>query len=247
MNDRIAKAGAAGAARMERVGRLLAWGGVWLGELREHAQAARMDDVERVFFAVVSALRTVHEALLDASWELGAKALRAELLEARRTDALLLYVWKAGNADVQGPLLGWASGLASEVVVIDAARMRPFELLRHPLFPGRDHEFLMRYLYRAGSRGELAERLEQTPLPAQDRLDGAGVRLRLPVNGLMLRSFMTREPGGEGPPLAVPAPSSHAGQPIRPIAHLVIELALAYYEGKAGAVAAIAARAPRAA
>jgi len=118
-----------GAALIGDADRVLRWARAWAAEFVEHARHARVDDAERTVHAFVSALGTLHETLLDATWHLGARQVRDELLEHRRIDPLLSYLWKAGQDAVLGRIVAWDKRAnATEVVVVDRARAQTWML-----------------------------------------------------------------------------------------------------------------------
>ena len=224
-----------GVAFVEKAERLLVWASTWLDEFSNHGREARMGDVERVLYALLTALGTVHEALLDAAWHLVARDVRVELLEVRRTDPLLYFLWKARNDEVHGGLVKWeAAGPAPEIIVVDPSRVLAFGLLRDPIHPGRDVDFLFRYLYGVSNPAALKQRIETNPIPIPERLHAAGVRLRFALHAIKFRPFETREPNGQV--VLVPAPTLHLGKSLMPIANVGLAMAISFYSQKVKAL-----------
>jgi hypothetical protein len=209
--------------------RLLHWARAWAAEFAEHARDARVDDAERTLHAFVSALGTAHETLLDATWHLGARQVRDELLEQRRIDPLLAYLWKATQDAVLGRIVAWDKRAnATEVVVVDRTRAQIWTLLRDPMHPGRELEFLYRHLYGVASREALAARVAADPTPLPGRAEAAGVRVEFGPATVRLCAFETRDL--QGHVTRVPAPSRHLGAELAADAASSLEKALQFYE-----------------
>jgi hypothetical protein len=84
---------------VEKAHKLLHWSEKTLEEMIEHGTHKRMEDFERVFWALLAQVSSLHESLDSASAVLGMTAWKDELDALRKDDMLLRWLWLARNSE----------------------------------------------------------------------------------------------------------------------------------------------------
>jgi len=95
------------AAFFSKAERLLRWARSTLEEMRLHARAARIDDVERSFFSLLAIVAAINDSLEDCAKLSGHTTWFTSLGDTRSSDQLLYYLWKARDSDVHDTVIKW--------------------------------------------------------------------------------------------------------------------------------------------
>ena len=208
------------------------WSKASLAEFLGHGTHGRIDDVERVFFTLLTGFASIHEALASYAECIGADVWKQELDSERDTDRLLLYLWKARDADIHDAIIKWAPGLrALGMKVVDKSKLVP--IARQFYVQQATGDQMMRafkYLFEVNSDSELISKVGSGFVPSNERLASAGVALTYAIDEIALKSFTCRV---KGKTILIGEPTSHLGRTgLSSSAYLASKAAIEYYEAK---------------
>ena len=214
---------------LDKAEKLLAWGGMYLEEMRNYGRHAELDDVERVFVSILLTLDSVHQALVDAAKKLDLDQWRDQLNQLRENDILLRYLWKARNSETHDALVKWRPSMKHiEMRVIDPSRTAK---IADPRMIGQQASIarLFCYLFDARNEAELIEVLKENPKPSLEKQAEAGVELLHSLDSLSLDSFSLGRGNGVQ---TIDAPTSHLGKMLPPSADQAVLHGLEFYKSK---------------
>jgi hypothetical protein len=219
-----------GQSFLAKAERHLRWLRAFLVELRVHGENSRIDDVERILHASILLVASIHEALADAAKVMGQTKWHKALNDARGSDALLCYLWKARNIDSHYVTLKWSEGFEAQIEVIEEDKT---EALIDSL--GKEAPDiatrLFYFLYDVQTKAEFDAKVQVNRVPPPERLDRAGVRVLFAQSSLIFQSFQIRENGVQR---TVEAPRRHEGGDIVPSAFGSLQRAHLYYLARLG-------------
>ncbi len=218
------------AAYLNAAERKLSWAKRSAEEMHTHARSARLDDVEPVFAALMVNLASCHDALEVAADESGLGTWRDDFEALRKSDPLLLFVWKARDVDTHTPIIAYKPSIFHGKLRI--VRETPLNRVIAQSFQSRNEQVkqLLLHVYEASSVNDLGARLAMGSLmPAQSRVEEAGVEIDDVFESLSLQSFETRVARKS---MTVAKPTSHLGQSMAPSASDAVPRAIRFYETK---------------
>lgn len=216
---------------LEKAERLLRWGDATLNELVEHGEASRLDDLERCLFYSLALICSLHECLASCAKKGGQHDWRAEFNELRSTDSLLLYLWKARDADIHAAVKKWEEAPTSFQIrivnFVKAARIvfRVGQRNDVPMLSVR----AARHLFGVSSEPEMIPLLKARKYPSKEAQQAIGVEMRRIMESLNLLPFETRS-GGKL--VTIPAPFEHLGEANSFSADAAVFYALRFYRSK---------------
>jgi len=214
---------------IEKADKYLAWIQKFIVEMEGYGSRKEMEDVERVFVAIIYFLDTVRQSLLDAGNKLNEYTWVNALKKDISNDHLLNYLYLARNSEAHNALVKWVPSLiVSELKVVDAEKANKISKLVS-FNKLNEVEAMFQYFYEATNNKDLTDKIENGVRPNQTRIDEAGFELITMQNTLAFREFHA----GQGrKKVIVDPPKKHFNKDVGGSAYKGVEYAKEFYLNK---------------
>lgn len=220
-------------ARLTKAEQRLTWSEQLLTEMRTHGAFGRMDDVERVFCTMLFHLSSVRESIESACKFAGLVTWREAFITTCLNDALLVYMWRARDAEAHDSLIKWSNGgRVLQIEILDAQKANSIPT-RFPHYNNQTSLLadLYEFIYQANGHSDLMRKVQENSQPSEIAMKNAGVKLTYAAETLLLKSFSFRAKE-QGKKFTIDEPRTHLGKPIPAQADAASEETIKFFREK---------------